>query len=125
MAVRLNQEDIGKILEIHVSERLTKQDYEQFVPEVERLIKEHGTIRLLFDMHEFHGWSCGAMWADTKFAFRHFRDIERLAVVGEKKWQRGMATFCKPFTKAHVRYFDRGRIDEARAWLEEELVAMK
>lgn len=125
MSVRLNQEEIGKILEIHVSERLTKQDYEKFVPEVDQLVREHGKIRVLFDMHDFHGWSHGAMWEDTKFAFNHFRDIERLAVVGETKWQKGMATFCKPFTKAKVRYFDRSKIDRARTWLEEKLVAAK
>ena len=27
-------------------------------------------------------------------------------MVGDKKWQKGMATFCKPFTKATIRYFD-------------------
>jgi len=56
---------------------------------------------------------------DTKFAINHFADIERLAIVGEKKWQQGMATFCKPFTKATIRYFDHPDAAEARRWLEE------
>jgi len=43
---------------------------------------------------------------DIKFDIKHFADIERLAMVGDKKWQHGMATFCKPFTKATIRYFD-------------------
>ncbi|MEO8427890.1 MAG: STAS/SEC14 domain-containing protein, partial [Verrucomicrobiota bacterium] len=37
-----------------------------------------------------------------------------LAVVGEKKWQEGMATFCKPFTKATVKYFDHADAADAR-----------
>ena len=48
------------------------------------------------------------------------QDIERLAIVGESKWQQGMAAFCKPFTKATVRYFDHCQIDEARQWVREE-----
>ena len=40
-------------------------------------------------------------------------------MVGEKKWQEGMATFCKPFTKATVRYFDHTDAAEARKWLAE------
>jgi hypothetical protein len=32
--------------------------------------------------------------------------MERLAMVGETRWQHGMATFCKPFTTATVHYFD-------------------
>ena len=31
----------------------------------------------------------------------------------------GMATFCKPFTKATIRYFDHAEAVEARKWLEE------
>jgi hypothetical protein len=43
------------------------------------------------------------LWEDIKFSVKHFADIERLAMVGDKKWQRGMAAFCKPFTKATIR----------------------
>jgi hypothetical protein len=31
----------------------------------------------------------------------------------------GMATFCKPFTKATIRYFDHADAAEARKWLGE------
>jgi hypothetical protein len=34
-------------------------------------------------------------------------------------WQQGMATFCKPFTKATVRYFDHADGAAARKWLAE------
>src|SRR5664280_1425871 len=106
MPIKLNEENGGKILAVHVSGKLVKADYEHFVPEFERLVRQHGKLRVLFDMTGFHGWTAGALWEDTKFAMHHFSDIERLAVVGEKKWQHGMATFCKPFTKATIQYFD-------------------
>ena len=70
-------------------------------------MREHGKLRLLFDMTGFHGWEVSAAWEDFKFGVEHFADIERLAMVGETRWQHGMATFCKPFTTATVRYFDR------------------
>ncbi len=121
MALNLNIEN-ERVLVVSVSGRLVKEDYERLVPEVERLIREHGKIRILFDMHDLHGWTAAAMWEDTKFGFRHFHDIERLAVVGEKRWQKGMAVFCRPFTKAEVRYFDHAQADEARRWVQEQLV---
>ncbi len=119
MPIRLTEEHGGKVLAVHVSGTLEKADYEHFVPEFERLVRQHGHLRLLFDMTGFHGWDVGAAWQDTKFAIHHFADIERLAMVGEKEWQHGMATFCKPFTRATIRYFDHGRAAEARAWLDE------
>jgi len=70
-------------------------------------------------MTGFHGWEAGALWDDIKFDVKHFADIERLAMIGEKKWQHGMATFCKPFTKANIRYFDHAKAADARLWLNE------
>jgi len=117
MPIQINEEDGGKVIALHVSGKLEKEDYEQFVPEFARLSRQHGKLRLLFDMSGFHGWKVSAAWADFKFGVEHFSDIERLAMVGEKKWQQGMATFCKPFTKASVRYFDHADGAEARKWL--------
>jgi hypothetical protein len=116
-AVTLREANESKVLEIQLTGKLSKDDYAQFVPAVERLVKQHGKIRLLVDMHEFHGWTASALWEDIKFDAKHFKDIERIAMAGEKNWQHGMAVFCKPFTAAKVRYFDRGVLDEARAWL--------
>jgi hypothetical protein len=101
--------------------KLTKEDYERLIPEVERLINEHGKLRMLVRMHEFHGWTTGALWQDIQFDLRHFRDIERLAIVGEKAWEHGMAIFCKPFTTAAIRYFDRSDASRADDWIREEL----
>ena len=59
------------------------------MPEFERLVRQHGKLRLLFDVTGFHGWEASAAWEDFKFGIEHFADIERLAMVGEKQWQRG------------------------------------
>jgi hypothetical protein len=117
MPIQLNEGNGGEILVVHVSGKLAKADYERFVPEFERLVGLRGKLRLLFDMTGFHGWEAGALWEDVKFATKHFADIERLAMVGEKKWEQGMAAFCKPFTTATIRYFDRANALEARQWL--------
>ena len=121
MSVDLREEAGGKILVIELSGKLTKDDYEHFIPHVARLKKEHGKIRMLVQMHDFHGWTAGALWQDIKFDLQHFRDIERLALVGEKAWEHCMAVFCKPFTAATIRYFDRGEANQAEAWIRAEL----
>ncbi len=117
----LNEEADGKILGIKVSAKLSKEDYQQFVPTVERLIKKHGKLRMVFEMHDFHGWEMSALWEDIKFDVKHFRDIERLAVVGERKWEAGMAAFCKPFTTAKIQYFDQTKSGDAWTWIRSDL----
>lgn len=108
----------GKIVEVHVSGKLDEAAYEQFTPQIESLIKRHGKIRMLLYLHDFQGWTASALWEDLKFDWKHFSDIERLAMVGESKWQAGMATFCKPFTTAEIKYFNHDHLAEARQWIE-------
>ncbi len=119
MPIHLNEEHDGKLLVVHVSGKLTKTDYAHFVPEFERLVQKHGKVRILFDMTGFHGWEAGALWEDIKFDVKHFADIERLAMIGETKWESGMASFCKVFTKATIRYFDHAQAAEAQKWVDE------
>ena len=118
MAIELTEKADGKILEIVISDKLTKEDYEAFVPEVDRLVEKHGKISILFDMRDFHGWELSAMWEDTKFAARHFRDLDRIAMIGEKKWEKWMAKVCNPFTSAEIRYFDHDHLGDATSWIE-------
>lgn len=117
MSVTVNTQG-SNVLSIQASGKFSKEDYERFVPEVERLISKVGKIRILFEMRDFHGWDTHALWEDIKFDIKHFSDVERLAMVGEKKWEEWMARFCKPFTTAAIRYFYRAQAEEARAWIE-------
>jgi hypothetical protein len=121
MSVDLHEEVGGKVLFIKVVGELTTQDYEHFIPDVERLIEQHGKIRIVVQMHDFQGWSAGGLWQDIKFDLKHFRDIERLAEVGERAWEHGMAAFCKPFTTARVQYFDPRDVLKAEAWIQADL----
>ena len=115
----VNEEVHGKVLEIDLHGRLSRTDYEKLVPETERMIHEHGKIRILVKMHDFHGWDAGALWEDIKWDAKHFNHIERLAIVGEKTWHKWMAGFCTPFTTAEVRYFTHDQLAAARAWINE------
>ena len=119
MSIEMNETEGGRVLEVRLAGKLVKEDYEQFVPAAERLVNAHGQIRLLVEMHDFHGWSAAALWQDLKFDMKHFRDIERPAVVGEKRWHHGAAVFCRPFTTTVISYFDAAQLAEARRWLGE------
>ena len=109
----------ANILHVTVHGKLDKADYDIFVPTVEEMIAEEGKIRVLFKMDAFKGWTAGALWEDIKFDAKHFRDIERLALVGDKAWEKAMSVFCKPFTTAKIRYFDKTDLSLAENWINE------
>lgn len=119
MTIQLLTQPGSDVLEVQVSDKLEKKDYEALSPTVEKLIEEHGKINVLFVMRDFHGWKAGALWQDVKFDLKHFNDIERLAMVGDRAWEKGMAKFCKPFTTAEIEWFDLVDLRHAREWVEQ------
>jgi hypothetical protein len=52
---------------IQASGSLTKEDYETFLPRVEKAIEEHGKINLMFVMEHVEGWEVVAFWKDLPF----------------------------------------------------------
>lgn len=117
MPIELKEESEGKLVLVRVSGKLTKGDYEHFLPEVEALIKKHGKIDVLMTMHDFHGFDAGALWQDIKFDLKHFTHIRRIAMVGETKWQKWMVSFCRPFTTAQIKYFGQDPTGQADIWI--------
>ena len=108
-----------KTLGFKMSGKLHDEDYKTFVPLVDEAIAKQGKVRMLAQFHDFHGWDMHALWDDTKFATTHCLKIERIALVGEKTWEKWMAVVCKPFSMAKIRYFDVAQFDAAKAWLAE------
>jgi hypothetical protein len=117
MTLKANPAAIGNVAHVAISGKLSQEDYEVFVPLVESLIDQHGKIRVLFEMSDFHGWEAGALWEDIKFDAKHHADIERIAFVGDKKWEQWMAKICRPFTAAGIKYFDASEINAAQEWI--------
>lgn len=117
MAIELIEHAEAKLLEVKISGKLSAEDYESLEPVVEKLIGDPGKIKILFTMHDFHGWDLGAVWEDIKFATKHCSDIDKIAMVGEKTWEKWMATICKPFTMSSIKYFEANQVAQAHEWL--------
>jgi hypothetical protein len=122
MPIQLKEEDKGRLIVFHVSGVLTKEEYDRILPQVKPLLRQHRTLRVLFEMTDFHGWEPAALWKELKFDWAHFSDlssIDRCAMVGDRKWESIMTTLSKPFTNAEIRYFDHADLPSARKWLNE------
>jgi hypothetical protein len=109
-----------KIVAFKLSGKLHDEDYQHFVPAVEAALANDGKLRLIAQFEDFHGWDMKAAWDDFKFGLRHYSDFERIAMVGNRKWEAWMAKLCKPFTTAKVRYFDSSEAEAAWKWVRED-----
>ena len=108
------------ILGFKLSGKLHDEDYQTFVPAMETAVAAATSkVRLFAQFEDFHGWDLHAAWDDFKFGVKHYEDFERIALVGNKRWEEWMVFFCRPFTRATVKYFDASEVEAAWAWLRE------
>lgn len=111
----------GNTIAVRASGKLTHEDYQNFLPQLEEQIKEFGKVSMLFEFDNFTGWELEAAKDDFKFGMKHLADFERIAMVGDKGWEHWMALMAKPFLlSGKVRYFNRENLQDAWDWLREK-----
>lgn len=120
MPVDLLEDVTGNLAHVRMSGRIETEDYERYLTHLERLIEQHGKIRVLGEVDDYHGLEAGAWWEDTKFSVHHMRHIERFAIVGGPKWWEVLGKFLAPLTHTEARYFEPGQEEEARRWIESD-----
>ena len=67
MPVEIESLRDGKVIVVRLSGTLCAEDYARFTPSVEAAVQQHGTIRIVVAMSDFHGWKMAALWEDIKF----------------------------------------------------------
>jgi hypothetical protein len=112
-------ESSGNAIGYKVVGAITKADYEQMMPEVEALVQNEGNIRLLLDMEEFRTEKAEAWGADLKFGRAYRKKIDKLAFIGNKKWEEWLAKLADPFYAREAKFFHTSDVDSAWAWLRE------
>jgi hypothetical protein len=117
MPLQIHSEKGEPFTVIEATGTLKHSDYKHFVSDFEHLVDQHGKLRILFDMTRFEGWEANALWPEIKFDVKHSDDIEKMAAVGSKNWEKDLMKLANPFAKAEVKYFDEPNTDAARTWL--------
>ncbi len=108
------------VIAVRINGKLMHADYEQFVPKLESLIHQHGSLRCYCEIGNYQGVSLRAIWDELKFDVTHCNQIERCAVVGDSTWQKWMTNMSKVlFCKAQIRYFTEDKAHEAWDWVNE------
>jgi len=98
-----------------VSGDVTKQDYAVLTPAVEAAVAEYGSVRLLLDMTDFHWEKVSAWGDDVNFGKQLHNNVTRMALVGNKNWERHLAKLAQPFYAQEVQFFEN--LDDAWAWI--------
>lgn len=106
------------VLSAKITGKLTEEDYKQMYPLIEETVDKYGKVKLYVELDGFEGWdNLKAFWEETKMDIRYFNDLEKAAVVGDKKWEALITKAGDLLNPAKIRYFPIERKEEAKSWL--------
>ncbi|MFA7229989.1 MAG: STAS/SEC14 domain-containing protein [Victivallaceae bacterium] len=99
--------------------KVTGEDYESvLIPLVEKKIKDHGKINLLYHLgSDFSGYEASAMWDDAKVGLMHLTAWHHIAVVSDLDWVRNSTKIFSFMMPGHVKVFACADIEEAKEWV--------
>ena len=112
MPITIMDRSEGNALGFEASGDVTKADYEVLTPAVADAVEHHGSVNVLLDLTDFHWEKVEAWGADLRFGHEFHDKIDRLAIVGNKRWERHLAQVCAPFYAREASFFD----DQGDAW---------
>lgn len=97
--------------------KLTHADYEMMVPMLEHAMEgvAQPRIRMLLVCQDFQGWELRAAWDDFKFGLKHGREFSKIAIVGDKPWEKAIAKVGSWFIGGDMQFFEE--TGPAMRWL--------
>ena len=110
-------ESSGSVVGYKVVGKVTPEDYQKLDPEVQALVEKYEEVCLLLDLQEFAGEEVKAWLPDLKFGHRFHDKIAKMAVVGDKRWEKWLTAVADPFYAKDAKYFHPEEADKAWAWL--------
>lgn len=113
-------ESSGNVLGLRAVGVIKRSDYAELTSLCENLIAQDGSINILFDLAEFEFEEPVAWGADFHLGHEFHDKIERMAIVGDKRWEKWMTAFCQPFYAKEAQYFHTADRAAAWDWLREE-----
>jgi hypothetical protein len=116
------QKEAGQIWQLRISGVLKKAELDLAQATAGQEIAQAGKIKVLLMLDGFQGWEKGADWGDITFTAAYGDQIEKMAIVGDRRWETEALMFVGAgIRRTPVKFFVLGAAAQARAWLAEAL----
>ena len=117
--IEISPQSTDKCVGFKFSGKFVAENYDVLLAKLDEAIASSGKINMLVVMEDFkwRGGLDGAK-ADFKMGTHQYRQVEKAAFIGEKKWQKWMVKIMDPFTRrTDERFFSPDQLDEAWQWV--------
>ncbi|MCD4824422.1 MAG: STAS/SEC14 domain-containing protein [Phycisphaerae bacterium] len=113
-------ESQGAVLGVRITGKVSLEMEKQWIGEVEKVIEEHGKLKILVFLDEHATWGLKAGIEDLKWVLTHMKDMEKVAIVADSLFWKWYVALDRPFGKMvgiDEKYFEPTEITAAWEWL--------
>ena len=106
------------VLTVRFSGKLKLSELQAMQKVAGEAIDRNGKVSVLCLADDFLGWEKGGDWGDVSFQAQYDPFIEKIAIVGDRKWEDLTLLFTsKGIRRVPIEYFAPNDLAKARAWL--------
>ena len=109
----------NRVIRLVIDGEVKQNDIDQAADVMEDSLEEQGKLRLLMEVKHLEGYdSIAAFMKDTQKTFQHYTDFEKIAIVTEEKWLKGVASLGDLINPANIKQFSLTERALAEEWIE-------
>jgi SpoIIAA-like len=117
MSAEILDADMG-VLTIRISGKLRQSELSTAQKNAAEILKKRGGSSVLVLAEKFEGWEKGGDWGELSGQAQLDAQIDRMAIVGEKRWEDVALLFTgKGIRHIDIEYFSPTDLPRARSWL--------
>ncbi|MBB4079146.1 hypothetical protein GGR28_001766 [Lewinella aquimaris] len=113
--------DLGssRLLGLAIVGKLNTADYDRINALVEEKVRHHGKARILLEIVSTDGINARTLWEDLKTSIKYYKDLERVAIVGDQTWLKTSVKLSDLLTPGlDLAAFSTVERNRAIAWLD-------
>lgn len=97
--------------------RLSDAEVEAMHEQLDSIIADKGSARVLVDLTAMEGMEPSAVWEDLHRSVGKLGDIDRLAVIGDERWHEWVTTASDTIAPIEAHYYAPAESPAAWTWL--------
>ena len=113
-------ESEGSALGVRITGKVSLEMEKEWISNIEKVIEEHGEIKILVFLDKHASWGLKAGIEDLKWFTTHMKEIQKIAIVADSNFWKWYVALDSPFGKVvgiEEKYFKPTEIVTAWKWL--------
>lgn len=110
----------GNVVGLRIDGKITEDEFEKIASFCEDKLKEFPNFRLYAELESYGGVDPKAVLKDIKFGIKHWKEIDKEAIVTDQQWMQHVAQAAdKLFPGIEVKAFPFEEDTWAKKWIAE------